>query len=154
MNSTRSVLACAAVAAPASVAAQDSVDALIDRAVTPLSDALSAAIFYEIPIPFVDQGIPFIVLWLVFAGLFFTFYFGFINLRALKHAFKLVRGDFTPPEAAGEVTHFQALATALSGTGKTFALAQDQEMPAVAARTAPPPASLMKDLLCMCVPSD
>jgi AGCS family alanine or glycine:cation symporter len=57
-----------------------------------------------------------IVLWLVVAALFFTFYFGFINLRALKHAFRLVRGDFTSPDAAGEVTHFQALATALSGT--------------------------------------
>ena len=107
-------LLAAAVAAP--VHAQDGVDGLIDRAVTPLSDALSALIFYEVPLPFVDQGIPFIVLWLVIAATFFTFYFGFINLRALKHAFRLVRGDHTPPDAAGEVTHFQALATALSGT--------------------------------------
>jgi len=96
--------------------AQDGLDGVIDRAVTPLSDALSAFIFYEVPIPMVGQGIPFIVLWLVIAASFFTFYFGFINLRALKHAFFLVRGDYTSPDAAGEVTHFQALATALSGT--------------------------------------
>ena len=96
--------------------AQEGVDSLIDRAVTPLSDALSAMIFYEIPIPFIGQGIPFIVAWLVVAAVVFTLYFGFINLRAMKHSFRLVRGDYTPPDAAGEVTHFQALATALSGT--------------------------------------
>lgn len=96
--------------------AQDGLDGVIDRAVTPLSDALSAFIFYEVPLPMLGQGIPFIVLWLVVAATFFTFYFGFINLRALKHAFYLVRGDYTSPDAAGEVTHFQALATALSGT--------------------------------------
>jgi len=96
--------------------AQEGVDSVIDRIVTPLSDGLSAAIFWEIPLPFVDQGVPFIVAWLVVAALIFTLYFGFINLRAMKHSFRLVRGDFTPPDAAGEVTHFQALATALSGT--------------------------------------
>jgi len=116
MNFKSLLAACLAMSSPSSVSAAEGVDAMIDRAVTPLSDALSAVIFYEIPIPFADQGIPFIVIWLVFAALFFTFYFGFINLRALKHAFRLVRGDYTPPEAAGEVTHFQALATALSGT--------------------------------------
>src|SRR6056297_262967 len=116
MNFKSLLAACLAMSSPSSVSAAEGVDAMIDRAVTPLSDALSAVIFYEIPIPFADQGIPFIVLWLVFGALFFTFYFGFINLRALKHAFRLVRGDYTPPEAAGEVTHFQALATALSGT--------------------------------------
>src|SRR6056297_304066 len=96
MNFNRLLAACPAMLASFSVSAAEGVDAMIDRAVTPLSDALSAVIFYEIPIPFADQGIPFIVIWLVFAALFFTFYFGFINLRALKHAFRLVRGDFTP----------------------------------------------------------
>ncbi len=116
MNSNRIAAASMLALGPAAARAQDGLDAMIDKAVTPLSDALSSVIFYEIPIPFIGQGIPFIVLWLVVAALFFTVYFGFINLRALKHAFRLVRGDFTPPDAAGEVTHFQALATALSGT--------------------------------------
>ena len=109
-------LAALAMLAAPQLKAQDGLDGVIDRAVTPLSDALSAIIFYEIPIPFAGEGIPFIVLWLVIAALFFTFYFGFINLRAMKHAFRLVRGDYTSPDAAGEVSHFQALATALSGT--------------------------------------
>ena len=116
MTSIRFPAAACAALTPGAVVAQQGVDAAIDRIVTPLSDALSAVIFYEIPIPFAGQGIPFIVLWLVVAALFFTFYFRFINVRALGHAFRLVRGDFTPPDAAGEVTHFQALATALSGT--------------------------------------
>jgi AGCS family alanine or glycine:cation symporter len=53
---------------------------------------------------------------LIVAASIFTFYFKFINLRAFKHGFELVRGDYHDPQAAGEVTHFQALATALSGT--------------------------------------
>ncbi|MDT8408753.1 MAG: alanine/glycine:cation symporter family protein [Wenzhouxiangellaceae bacterium] len=116
MTLSRIGLALPAVLASTLVTAQEGVDSLIDRAVTPLSDGLSAIIFYEIPLPYIEQGVPFIVLWLVVAALFFTFYFGFINLRAMKHAFRLVRGDYTSPDAAGEVTHFQALATALSGT--------------------------------------
>lgn len=115
MKFKNSVPACLAMLVPVSVSAEG-VDALIDRAVTPLSDALSALVFHEIPIPFADQGLPFIVLWLLIAAFFFTVYFGFINLRAMKHSFRLLRGDYTPPDAAGEVTHFQALATALSGT--------------------------------------
>lgn len=63
-----------------------------------------------------EAHLPLVVLWLVFAALIFTVYFRFINLRALRHGFQLVRGDYDDPRAAGEVTHFQALATALSGT--------------------------------------
>ena len=111
-----SVPACLTIPVPGAAFADQGLDGTIDRLVTPLSDALSALIFYEIPLPLVDQGLPFIVLWLVVAALFFTVYFGFINLRAMKHSFRLLRGDYTPPDAAGEVTHFQALATALSGT--------------------------------------
>ncbi len=60
--------------------------------------------------------VPFVLVWLLFAATFFTLYFRFINLRAFRHGFQLVRGDYSDPLAAGEVTHFQALATALSGT--------------------------------------
>ncbi|MEM1412122.1 MAG: alanine/glycine:cation symporter family protein [Pseudomonadota bacterium] len=60
--------------------------------------------------------IPFVLVWLITAATVFTLYFKFINLRAMKHGLELVRGDYNDPQAAGEVTHFQALATALSGT--------------------------------------
>jgi AGCS family alanine or glycine:cation symporter len=59
---------------------------------------------------------PFIVLWLVVGATFFTIYMGFINLKGLKHAYQLIRGDYDKPGDEGEVSHFQALVTALSGT--------------------------------------
>jgi alanine or glycine:cation symporter, AGCS family len=57
-----------------------------------------------------------IVIWLVTAAIFFTLWLGFLNLRGFKHAVDLVRGKYSDPDDAGEVSHFQALATAVSGT--------------------------------------
>lgn len=62
------------------------------------------------------KPISFIVIWLVFAALFFTLRMGFINIRGFKHAIDLARGKYDDPDAPGQVTHFQALATAVSGT--------------------------------------
>uniref|UniRef100_UPI00404A5881 amino acid carrier protein n=1 Tax=Flavobacterium sp. TaxID=239 RepID=UPI00404A5881 len=62
------------------------------------------------------NAFPFIVIWLVLGATFFTFYMGFINLTGIKHAFQLIRGDYDKPGDEGEVSHFQALVTALSGT--------------------------------------
>lgn len=59
---------------------------------------------------------PWIVAWLVIAASIFTLYFGFIQFRVIRHSIQLVKGDFSDPADAGEVSHFQALATALSGT--------------------------------------
>lgn len=63
-----------------------------------------------------SSDVPLIVAWLVLGAIFFTFRMGFINVRGIKHAFQLIRGQFDKPEDKGEVTHFQALVTALSGT--------------------------------------
>ncbi len=60
--------------------------------------------------------IPIIVVWLVIGAVFFTFRMGFINFRGIKHSIDLVRGKYDKPGSEGEVTHFQALATALSAT--------------------------------------
>lgn len=60
--------------------------------------------------------IPFIVVWLVLGALFFTLRMGFINIRGFRHAIALARGKYDEPNAPGEVTHFQALATAVSAT--------------------------------------
>lgn len=70
------------------------------------------------PLPFEVGGVsfPWIVLWLVVGATIFTLYFGFIQFRAFGHAISLVKGDYSDPKDAGEVSHFQALATALSGT--------------------------------------
>jgi len=66
--------------------------------------------------PFPGTSFPWIVAWLVVAATVFTFYFTFIQFRAFKHSISLVKGDYSDPNDAGEVSHFQALATALSGT--------------------------------------
>lgn len=64
------------------------------------------------------QGIPLIVVWLVLGAIFFTIRMGFVQFKGARHAVSLVRGDFDDPssEDSGEVTHFQALVTALSAT--------------------------------------
>ncbi|MCV3272069.1 alanine/glycine:cation symporter family protein [Roseobacter sinensis] len=82
------------------------------------------AVFAEFTGPFVNlifaplpgTSFPWIVLWLVVAASIFTIYFSFVQLRFFSHSIALVKGDYSDPDDAGEVSHFQALATALSGT--------------------------------------
>ncbi len=62
------------------------------------------------------NSIPFIVVWLILGAVFFTVRMGFINVRGFKHAIDLARGKHSDPNAPGKVTHFQALATAVSAT--------------------------------------
>jgi len=62
------------------------------------------------------KTIPFIVVWLVLGAIFFTVRMKFINVRGFKHSIELVQGKFDKPGDEGEVSHFQALATALSAT--------------------------------------
>ncbi len=110
------------------------IDQKIDEAFKPFSDTVSSIIFFE-----VYNGIPFVLLLLVGSALFFTLYFGFPNFRYFKTAINIVRGKFDDIDhhesgntelaidgdivdtiedesKEGEVTHFQALATAVSGT--------------------------------------
>jgi len=96
------------------VFAEMGVDEKINLAVKPYADAVAGFVFSSFPVGGVQ--IPFVLVWLIVAATIFTFYFNFINIRAFKHGFSLVRGDYHDPDAPGEVTHFQALATALSGT--------------------------------------
>jgi AGCS family alanine or glycine:cation symporter len=89
-------------------------DAAINAAVEPIASAVSGFIFFSVDI--FGAQLPLIVVWLITAATFFTFYFGFINIRGFPHALRLLRGDYADPNHAGEVSHFQALATAVSGT--------------------------------------
>lgn len=57
-----------------------------------------------------------IVAFLALPMILLTFYFGFINLTSFKRAWRIVKGDYHDESANGEVTQFQALSTALSGT--------------------------------------
>jgi len=56
------------------------------------------------------------VYFLLGTGLFFTIYLKFPQFRYLKYSFRIVRGKFDRPGDVGDTSHFQALATALSGT--------------------------------------
>ncbi|MBT3209221.1 MAG: amino acid carrier protein [Bacteroidetes bacterium] len=60
--------------------------------------------------------VPIIVIWLVLGAIFFTIRMKFVNFRGFRHAIDLIKGKFDNPKDQGEVSHFQALATALSAT--------------------------------------
>ncbi|PZD75070.1 Amino-acid carrier protein AlsT [Acaryochloris thomasi RCC1774] len=85
----------------------------IDKVIQPINDVLGGFFFFSIG---GENGFPFIVLWLFVAAFFFTLRMGFINIRGFKHAIDVVRGQYDDIHDQGEVTHFQALSTALSGT--------------------------------------
>lgn len=123
---------------PAFSFAQDAemgLDEKINAAFEPISNFFSSIIFFPI------AGVPFVLILLVCSAAFFTLYFRFINIRQFSTAINVVRGkydDVDKPSADsksnvhmvdgdivdtiadegkdGEVTHFQALATAVSGT--------------------------------------
>jgi AGCS family alanine or glycine:cation symporter len=111
-------------------------DERINDAFQPISDFFSNLIFFQIA-----DGVPFVLILLVASALFFTIYFGFVNIRRFGTAINVVRGRYddidhhsVDPGANvnvvggdivdtigdeskdGEVSHFQALATAVSGT--------------------------------------
>ncbi len=61
-------------------------------------------------------GHPWFVFLLLGTGIFFTIYLKFPQFRYFRHAIKIVKGKFDKADDVGDATHFQALATALSGT--------------------------------------
>ncbi len=81
----------------------------------PVTHLIESIVFFEINI--LGVSTPLIVLWLIFAGLFFTLYFRLINLRGMSHSIRLLLGSRSGgSRKEGELSHFQALSTALSGT--------------------------------------
>ena len=117
--------------------AEVGLDQKIDKAFKPVSDFFNNVIFFQI------MGTPFVLILLVGSALFFTLYFGFPNIRHFWTAINVVRGKYDELEfpdghgieksnvnvvdgdlpdtirdesQQGEVSHFQALATAVSGT--------------------------------------
>mgnify|MGYP006073997963 CR=1 FL=1 len=115
-------------------AQEKGIDQQIDEAFKPFSDTISGIVFFPV------FGIPFVLILLVLSALFFTLYFGFPNFRYFPTAINVVRGKYDHIDQGygvektdlpidgdipdtikdesqeGEVTHFQALATAVSGT--------------------------------------
>ncbi len=89
------------------------IDAQIDTVFKPIAEKAAEIIFYSVSVG--GNDVKLILVWLVAASIFFTFYLGFINLRYFKHAIDLVRGKHDE-HGDGQISRFQALATSLSGT--------------------------------------
>lgn len=99
-------------------AQEQGLDDRINEAFTPIANWWGAVVLHNFP----GTEIPTIIFLLVGGALFFTIYFGFINIRKFPTAINTVRGkydevdDHSSDGEEGEVSHFQALATAVSGT--------------------------------------
>ena len=91
-------------------------DQKIDEAFQPVSDFFNQVIFFSI------GENPFVIYLLVGSAIFLTLYFGFPNIKYFISSINVVRGEYDDVEKDksvsdnGEVSHFQALTTAVSGT--------------------------------------
>ena len=91
------------------------VDAFIDKHIAPVSDKIADIIFF--PVSVCGSKVPLIIFWILIAGIFFTIYFKGIAVWGFKHAIDNVTAKPKDGhDGCGEVSSFQALATALSGT--------------------------------------
>ncbi|SDW50997.1 alanine or glycine:cation symporter, AGCS family [Aequorivita viscosa] len=95
----------------------------IRRKPTSTDEPLLGTIQFENPRPLlhpngdvVKNTIPFIVIWLMLGSIFFTLRLKFINIRGFRHSLGLAKGKYDDPNAPGSITHFQAMATAVSAT--------------------------------------
>ncbi|MEO2055903.1 MAG: amino acid carrier protein, partial [Flavobacteriaceae bacterium] len=99
-----------------SIAQEKGLDQRIDESFKPVSDFFHDVIFFQV------GGYPFVIFLLVGSALFFTIYFGFPNIKYFWTSINVVRGKYDDVDKNnsdskdGEVSHFQALATAVSGT--------------------------------------
>ena len=89
-------------------------DATLDAWFSNVNGMLAQVIFFDV-FPGAPS-MPLIVAWLIVAAVFLTFRFSFVNLRMMRHAFRVIRGKYRTVDDQGEVTSFQALSTALSAT--------------------------------------
>ncbi|RBM17569.1 sodium:alanine symporter family protein [Streptomyces sp. PT12] len=92
----------------------DSVDEAVNDFFEPVAEFLTDVVFFDVRL--FDADFPLIVGWLALAGLVFTLYFGFAQFRHLRTALRFVSGKYDQKDAPGEISHFQALTSAVSGT--------------------------------------
>ncbi len=128
---------------PLSTFSQETAEVGLDQRINawfePITAVWESIVFWVVP----GTGVPLIVIILVLGATFFTLYFGFVNIRKFPFAINVVRGKYDAVEGDeghgveksdvnivggdlvdtirdeshhGEVSHFQALATAVSGT--------------------------------------
>lgn len=91
------------------------IDGFVGPILNPIANFVNGGItFYENTPD--ETVLPFLAIWLFAGAFFFTTFMRFINLRGFKQALSIVSGKYDNPNDPGEVTHFQALTAALSGT--------------------------------------
>lgn len=82
-----------------------------------INSFLETLLFFDILFGAVDGvTLPFLVVWLIAGGIYLTFLHNFINLRALRHSFNIIRGRYNTIDDTGQISSFGALTTALSAT--------------------------------------
>ncbi len=84
----------------------------INSVFAPVNEWANAIIFWS-PEFF---PMPWIVAWLLVAAIVISTYLGFIQFRGMKVAYEVIRGRFSSPDDPGEIPHYQALTSAVSGT--------------------------------------
>lgn len=92
----------------------ETIDQKINSLFAPLGTGILDFVLYKIS--FAGAQVPLIIIWLISAAVFFTVYFRFLNVTGIWHAIRILKGDFDEGKQKGEISHFQALSTALSGT--------------------------------------
>lgn len=100
----------------ASAPANSTIQQTVDESFGAINSYLVSVLFFDMSFGTVEGGVPLIVLFLLLGGMFFTFRFGFVNLRLFAHSVAVIRGKYDNPDDHGEVSHFQALTSALSAT--------------------------------------
>jgi len=86
----------------------------LDSTLSGVADVLEKIIFFAFEVK--GNALPIVLVVLGATAVFLTIYFKFLNIRGLGLAFRTVRGKYTPDDAPGQITHFQALSAALSAT--------------------------------------
>lgn len=84
----------------------------VDRNFETITEWSGNIIFFNIP----GTDIPFVVVWLIVAAVFITIYLGVIQIRGIPTSIDVIRGKFSSKDDPGEIPHYQALTSALSGT--------------------------------------
>ena len=89
-----------------------SLQSTVNEVFETINGAYAPILFWPVPI----IQLPLILFIMVTGGIFFTFRYGFLNVRLFKHAIDVIKGDYDHPEHEGDISHFQALTSSLSAT--------------------------------------
>lgn len=91
-----------------------SIDQHINDVFSPISSAVFEVLFYSVPV--FGQDVKLLLVWILLAAFFFTFYLGFVNFRYFFHGISVALGKYDDEKDDGQISSFEALMASLSGT--------------------------------------